>query len=359
MNLEERVDWQAYCNRLGIEDLQDLTRVQNGRNEVVRARLANGRELLFKHGRQRLANRDGSLLSEGLAYHAFSQLGLSALLPRCILHDRKRNLLVLEWVGDTSARESWAGQEVDSIKWASLGVALARLHGATDAPPEWAERLLGDFTELIPSADPVVPDDLVDYPSAHLQIIAIIQADSAVIQNLKRLRTPTDVCLIHGDARLDNIIVSGQEHPKFIDLELARVGDPHFDLGTLLGSIVEHATHQFPLGDDTRASEYARVLLERTATELRSVIAGYRAEARGASDRAVGDEAYLSRVAAFVGVHLLHRSGALAEEYCAETRLGRVLAIMGCSFLKNPSYFLRPLSLDASHAWVQEGRGLR
>ena len=224
-------DWQTYLNSLGVREIGSVSELQNERNEVVRLRTNGGRELLLKRGKKRLPNGDGTLLNEGLAYMALHELSLSQLGTRCILHDRKNDVLLLDYVEGRNLRDAWGNVGEDVRFWASLGSFLAGLHSGTSDFPEWAGRLLGNFKHLVPSSDPIAPGDLVVSTNAQLQLLAAIQLDEAVKVRLEEIKSPARKSLIHGDLRLDNLLLDSHGAIKLIDFELCGVGDPIYDLG--------------------------------------------------------------------------------------------------------------------------------
>lgn len=357
MTDQSEFDWMRYLASLGISDAA-VTSLQDERNEVVRARTRDGRELLLKRGKRRTPAGDGALLTEGLVYQLLGESGIADIAPRCILHDRRSDILVTEFLPHPTARAAWDSLGESPGAWAPLGAQLARLHAGTRRLPEWASRLLGPFADLVPDDEPLRPDDLMTSTPGQLQVVRTVQADSAVTARLTDLTDARQTSLIHGDARLDNILVDSTSDVRFVDFELSRVGDPLFDLGSLLGSMIEYLVIDSPPETDEKMSHYIPDVAGRLHDRARAVIAGYRATVRALRGETPDPEDFLSRTAAFVGVHLLHRAGALAHHLHGETRVGRSFSVMGCAFVKNPSVLLRPWGLDASYAWFRAKSGV-
>lgn len=356
MTEQSDFDWMRYLASLGISD-PAVTPLHDERNEVVRARTRDGRELLLKRGKKRTPAGDGALLTEGLVYQLLGEGGIADIAPRCIVHDRRSDILVTEFLPYPTARAAWDSLGESPGAWASLGAQLARVHAGTRRLPEWASRLLGPFADLVPDDEPLHPDDLVTSTPGQLQVIRTIHADPAVTARLADLTDARETSLVHGDARLDNILVDPASDVRFIDFELSRVGDPLFDLGSLLGSMIEYVVIESPPGTDEKMSDFIPSVAGRLHGRARSAIAGYRATARALGGQLSDPEDFLSRTASFVGVHLLHRAGALAHHLHGETRVGRAFSVMGCAFVKNPSVLLRPWGLDASYAWIRAKSG--
>ncbi|PPG52504.1 hypothetical protein C5C24_04690 [Rathayibacter sp. AY2B3] len=352
MTENTRFEWNAYLSSKGVTCLS-VEVLHDQRNEVVRVRTDSGRELLLKRGTRRSLSGDGALLNEGLVYHLLDELEIADLAPRCILHDRNGDVLLLDYLQGGSARENWGRLGTDEQAWASLGMVLARIHAKGVQAPEWVQRLLGDFEELVPSAEPLQPVDLIEASSGQLQVVRALQSEPLIGSRLAELASPTTPTLIHGDARLDNILVGDEGEIHLIDFELSRIGDPLFDLGTLVGSVLEHVAVSTALEDEESASQFIDRVLRESFIQSRSIIAGYRAGARAESLELIEHEEFLARLTGFAGVYLLHRAGALAHQFYAETRLARLLTITGCTFVRNPSHMLRPLNLDASYNWLR------
>ncbi|MCJ1674109.1 aminoglycoside phosphotransferase family protein [Rathayibacter sp. VKM Ac-2929] len=342
--------WAEYLAGIGADGAPSTPLAQQ-RNDLVLARVPGGRELVLKRGRKRTEAGDGALLSEGLTYQLLKELGVADIAPRCILHDREHDVLVLEHLPGKTAREGWQQVSEEPQEWARVGSTLAHLHLSSSIWPAWAGRLLGEYRDLIPSAEPITPRELVRATPGQLRTMSLIQADEQVGVRLEELASTPPSCLIHGDLRLDNVLLDPPGRPRLIDFELARIGDPLFDLGTLVGSMIERAASARPQEDDERASQ----LIERAASscsdQVQAVVAGYRATARLSGSPIRDPEEHLSLLASHAGVHLLHRSGALAQLLHGETRQGRLYALLGCMILMNPSTLLRPLGLDASYLW--------
>lgn len=351
---------EEYLSGLGLPDLVSLQTLQSSvATEVARARLADGRELLLKRGRGRSTSGDGLLLKEGLAYLAYAESGVSGRFPRCILHDRRNDVLMLEFLQGGSVRTRWEQIVEDSAWWAELGVTLASVHYEPAYSPEWAARLLGDFRELIPSPAPLTVSELVELTAAQLKVFAALHLDRTAGRILDELPRSLPTVQIHGDLRLDNIQVDSQRSITFMDLGLSRMGDPLFDVGTVIGSMLELALLAGRGDSQKRVSAIITDALEGLASPVKGFIAGYRAGSRAYNGAMHAPEDFCSQASAYVGVHLLHRAGASAAFEFGESRQTRILTIAACSFLRNPSILLRPLGLDSSAKWLGIRRGVK
>lgn len=356
MTVSSPFSWDTYLSSKGVT-CSSVEVLHDQRNEVVRVHTDRGRELLLKRGTTQAPSGEGTLLNEGLVYQVINDLGISDLAPRCILHDRANDILLLEYVRGRTVRDCWLSFEADPHAWASLGSVLAQLHAAGTRAPEWSQRLLGAFEELVPSSRPLQPQDLVEATPGQLQIVRVIHSEPLIGTRLAELASATRLTLIHGDARFDNILVQDEGAIRLIDFELSRIGDPLFDMGTLGGSIIEQTATSSAQEENEKAAKFLNRIVGLAYLQVRSVIAGYRATARALAVDLARPEDFLSRLSGFVGVYLLHRAGAMAHQFHAETRMARLFTIVGCSFLRNPALLLRPLGLDASYNWLLQNRG--
>jgi aminoglycoside phosphotransferase (APT) family kinase protein len=136
--------------------------------------------------------------------------------------------------GDVEAATAWA----DLV---SLVVApLAAMHRATrdlarpgaappaalEAPAPWGLRVF----------DGDAPADVWATPSLAL-LLASVAGDRAVVAALREARSRwRRMCLVHGDLKHDNVLVCGAGAARpvvVVDWEMARIGDPAWDLAAL------------------------------------------------------------------------------------------------------------------------------
>jgi aminoglycoside phosphotransferase (APT) family kinase protein len=163
---------------------------------------------------------------------------LAALVPDG--HDSgDPHLLIAQWVAGKPAWEAEQEAAPDlatglPMLSARLVPLLATMHRATarylrdqanaiDRRVPWILRLVdGDSpTELW--SNPVIAD-----------VMAQILARPELVAGLRRARAAwRPVGLIHGDCKLDNVIIGDDDAIRLIDWEMARLGDPAWDLAAL------------------------------------------------------------------------------------------------------------------------------
>jgi hypothetical protein len=89
--------------------------------------------------------------------------------------------------------------------------------------------------------DRITPEILANNNDAFIEMLEIIQSDERIYESLDSLRHLTKYCLVHGDLKFDNILISKYAKPpslKFIDWELCGWGNPQIDLGTIIGNFI-------------------------------------------------------------------------------------------------------------------------
>jgi len=182
---------------------------------------------------------------------AFDREGV---LPGVVAFDPEDRVRVLEDLGDAERldRALARGEDVSSAA-AALGAFLGRVHAGTRDPQlanafanDAMRRLHGDHIFLLPLRSN-------DFPLA-----------AAVATRARALRADADLvriadaayaryleprgALVHGDVQAGNVLLA-PAGPKLVDAEIAHVGDPAFDVGTLVAHLA------LPAAAEGRGSE--------------------------------------------------------------------------------------------------------
>jgi aminoglycoside phosphotransferase (APT) family kinase protein len=188
------------------------------RGDTVRSR---GRDLGAESAVYRLAGRNTAL---------------AAVVPRCWLIDDRAQVVVLDAIpgGAVSPEVAWAATAGDEETLAACGDVLARVHAIR--PPR-----LGAKPWLLDGLQP-----LWDYsqwlPPGCAALLSRLAASPAVrfgFAQARRTWRPT--ALVHGDLRWTNLVRDGRPAApaiRLVDWELACVGDPAWDVGSVIADIV-------------------------------------------------------------------------------------------------------------------------
>lgn len=206
-----------------------------------------GQSWFLKRRGSRLVSGELSLKAETLLYHAVAggelPLKLGAYLPRLLVEGEDGTLLVYEGLlGHHDLRsafhENRDGQAIVAVS-EQIGKALALLHTRIDA------HCLGHFPAVenpTQTFGNLTPEVIGHAPGAYVELVRLLQANPLLNFKLRELRSGwRGNGLIHGDAKVDNIMVptSGDPvaRPLIIDWETAGVGDAGWDCGSYIGSL--------------------------------------------------------------------------------------------------------------------------
>ncbi len=265
---------QAYGLRL-----DGSRRVMDGRNLCVFTDDGKGHPLVVKIGRGTDRDDNGALLYEGLAYLLAQRLpSLRSVMAACYLHDRRRDVLILEDLSPAKPAPT------PSDEWAyRLGRALGRVHDATvnlDELPAESRPVPRLSEPPIPDLGQLTPEAYARLSPVELETVRRLQATDEVLVGLRALRRAWTVeCLIHGDVSLANALILADD-VWLIDWEEASAGDPAFDLAGAAAELLATG---------------GRV----AAQPLAALFAGYR------SVRSTCPT--VTKVVAYAGVWLVHR----------------------------------------------------
>lgn len=149
--------------------------------------------------------------------------------PKILGHDPEAGLFAMEFF-DPKRYRLWKNELRDGnvvlSHAASVGETLGRIHAATAADPECAEKFANDLIFYDIRLEPY----LVATGQAHPDL-----ADT--FARLVQVTAETRRVLVHGDVSPKNILI-GPDGPVFLDAECAWFGDPAFDLAFCLNHLL-------------------------------------------------------------------------------------------------------------------------
>ncbi|WP_145386397.1 phosphotransferase [Staphylococcus capitis] len=156
--------------------------------------------------------------------------------PKLIDHDEDSLSLKYQWIENATSLEEELEQPSPNFKHkiAKASDMLATLH-------------LSDTNDVnIDSEDQLPQRESLLYAlnkyeyagctGAELELFSLLQQDSELVETIMQQSHDIDVCICHGDIRLDQFIFT-DEDIWIIDFEELRKGDPSRDLAGLIGSI--------------------------------------------------------------------------------------------------------------------------
>ena len=286
------------------------------RNGNFRVERQPGDALLLKQAREPNALR--TVAWEAMVYRAFQALPASHPLRRCSVpfleYDDDEGVLVLRSIADARTLAAHHNQGRIPIRPATwIGRALGALHSL-----ELHSSPMSALSEALPRRLPHAlflhrPDHALycDASSGNLQAVRIMQsfpAFGALIDALTEEWRPS--CLVHFDVKGDNILLSTQRGARsgwLIDWELAALGDPAWDVGSMFADYLGVWLWSIPITGEHPPAHYlslARFPLIRLQPALRAFWRSYRL-ARGLTGRAA--TALLLAATRYCAVRLIQR----------------------------------------------------
>jgi thiamine kinase-like enzyme len=225
------------------------------------------------------------LLHNGAATDAFARY-----LPRLISYDERQHVLVLERIENArNLREYHSRQgRFPLIVARMMGETLGVLHrqtnettsecitsGSADLPPPWILSLhrpgLGMFREA---------------SGANLELIKIVQQFPRFGELLDELRDEWQhTALIHHDLKWDNCLFrtgrvrKNESNLKIIDWELAGIGDPCWDVGSVFNDYLNFWLRSIPATGEMAPADFlnlARYPLEKMHPALHAFWSSYK-----------------------------------------------------------------------------------
>jgi hypothetical protein len=249
-------------------------------------------------------------------------------LPRCYGFDPDERVLVLEaLVGWTSLADHHRRRGRFSARIAAgLGAALAELHGISAGEKREVEHRIG-----VPDDPPWVfslpePDHWLYVSSsyANIELVRILQGSEDLGRSFHALKARwQNAALMHGDLKWVNCLVPARGSPrssalKIVDWELARLGDPCWDVGSVLSGYLEAWLSSIPISHadaPDRFLQLARFPLDTMQPALRAFWLAYSERMEiPSSDLAE----WLERATSYAGVRLVQSA---FEQLQLESRL--------------------------------------
>jgi aminoglycoside phosphotransferase (APT) family kinase protein len=204
-------------------------------------------------------------------------------LPRCCHYDPEAHILVIELVmGAEDLDRHYQRVGRFSVEHAGkLGRALGRLHSMPAS--DWKDYVGGMGAALLPFNVLAIHRPRLDrytaLSGANLHLLRIIQQFPEFGQLLDQLRRDwREECFLHGDAKRGNILAvptgeNGRAGLKIVDWELAGMGDPCWDAGSVLSDYLSFWLLSVPItGKDppNRFLELARYPLAKMQPSIRA-----------------------------------------------------------------------------------------
>jgi aminoglycoside phosphotransferase (APT) family kinase protein len=210
------------------------------RNHNLIVRLDGEPTWFVKQIRHPLPEIVESLRREAACYHTASQVAalapLAELMPRCAFYDPHHAILVMEYLRAANGAEAHQVLGLWNTEVAGMiGACLGRLHALGGAAATGPRRR----HQPVRRPRAVAPPDPTQL-GRRAVVLSVFNADREVAAVLASLRREYQFStLIHGDARLENILLVEPtadlrvRELRLVDWELADIGDPAWDIASV------------------------------------------------------------------------------------------------------------------------------
>jgi hypothetical protein len=277
---------------------------------------------------------------------ARSAARLRMFLPRFCGWDEDRCLLVLELVEGLPLWGHYAvsvAPEFPADSAAPLGTALGTLHEffrqAAHAP-DWMSALHAAPPWIL-SAHRPSPEVFSRLSPANLQVLSLLQKESALVSGLDGLRREwTPDTLIHNDLKGDNVLVASDGEDgasvRIVDWELVQIGDAAWDVGAVFRDFLDYWLLSVPLSGDLTAEQMldaAKIPLAKLHPAARAFWSGYCAAADIDRD-SLGS--FLLRSLQFAGARLAQGAYELSSGTANPSNLAIALLQLAANVMVNP-----------------------
>ena len=310
----------------GDADLR-ITRVDR-RNQNHRIQGAGAFDLFVKQGSS--AGGAGTMAREAAVYewlaHPSVQARAGQALIRCLGHDAAARVLILEALPGAEDLQAY------HLRTRRLPVGLAARLGATLAAVHAATHLGGEGSARAPSVEEVhaalpwvfrLPRPeiaiLREASAVNLKIIRLVQSTPLFARELTRISSEWRAeSLIHGDMNLANCLTYGEgprRRLKLVDWEFGGLGDPRWDVASVLGSYLALWVFSIPMPSPERPDlliSEAQFPLAAIRSTTRTFVDSYLGAARSS---AAPLPAWLRATVQMTGAHLIQT----AYEHAAST----------------------------------------
>jgi len=267
---------------------------------VVRVVAPDGRAAIVKHPTHSGMANGRHMHREFFAYRLAGWMeAMAAVLPRAVLIDERRGILVLESLSTASSWPSYDALVPIGTRGVSaqLASAMARWFRATTGLASWPS--IAEGVLHLPDAVEMAVEQRSPAGQAHMRALAADADIAAALRDARSLYRP--LCLIHGDLRCDNWMWDhGRSPPRLaiFDWEMCGTGDPAWDIASVFAESVVDVIRG---GTDLPRS--ANGWPAATELVVREFLPAYRAAA-GPLD--AGDAREWDRLVLFAAARLAH-----------------------------------------------------
>jgi 5-methylthioribose kinase len=332
-----------YLRGIGLVDPGDPVAVEKAGdgniNWVRRVSLPGGKSFVVKQARPALERfpqyqvDTARIVFEARYYETVRPFDPEGVCPAVHGFDEEARVLILEDLGPALRLDRALARGSCTLEVAAtLGRFLGRVHAATGAP-ELAARfandamrgLHGDHIFLLPFRDNDFPLE-----AAVAERAARVRGDAELVAAAEaayaRYLEPRGA-LVHGDVQAGNVLLP-EAGPRLLDAEIAHVGDPAFDVGSLVAHLA------FPAAARGHVAA-ARPLVEAAWS---AYLAAHRGRSREAGSQHAGAEPpRFAAVARYAGLEWMRRTiGAARVDLVAGARASLAVIDVAERMIRRP-----------------------
>jgi len=293
------------------------------RNHIFKVMTNHGTSYLLKQGvdLERRAAVDHEAFMYRLFYTNNNTRKIWPFLASFSKYDHKDNILIIKIDPKSENLRSYYSRTAhfSTRISTSLGKILAILHSFTKQQME-AEHIKTDQLEGPPAVLTLFlnPDfEMVkNMSNAEKQIIKIVQQHTKFAESLRRILKEWDSkAIVHNDIRWNNCIIS--RNPlrntykkitfslQLVDWELASLGDPWWDVGSLFSEYLTFWIFSIPITEAKSPAEFvplAKFPLERMQPAIRAFWSSY---VRNSNINGIESAGFLIRTIKYTAIRML------------------------------------------------------
>src|SRR4030095_8192475 len=241
------------------------------KNRNIKLSSKIGRSLFLKQANPYNSNDDTSIKRESLLYAMMQNenecKSLVNIAPKIYDYDEKRNIMITEFVPGYSWNQyllTVTKMNIQKDLVVCLGRMIATYHQAFEKM--LANKKLSFLPKTFTFKNLLLhpgPELFINLSSANMELLKLIQKNPKAYDVLEEIFANwTSKTLIHGDLKFDNIIITSNRktHKSIItDWEMANVGDPAWDVGSIFQEFIRSWLYSLPLTGTETAEELLSV----------------------------------------------------------------------------------------------------
>jgi hypothetical protein len=285
---------------------------------------------------------------------------LAGHVPAPVSYDAGARILVCDLVGDATDLGAYhlRGRFPPLLARGLAGI-LALVHGlgaeAIEEFPAHQDRaLLG-----VPSNPPSL-ESVLAMTHEGVRLVRVLQGSAELCGRLEELeRSWRPGSIVHGDLRPGNCVAFARPGARrrtrlaLVDWEIARAGDPHGDLGAVLGEYLRAWLWSMPVVDGSDLAAAARHARHPLSSMQPAIRAFWRSYAEARRRAGTGPPPSLRRAVAFAAGHLVAVAFEHAQTHASpDARTGLAMQLSLNLFRRPAEAAVQLLGLPAAEAFA-------